>query len=61
MTTTKVSMKGEIELPVEIHRKYGIDAAVGFFHNFSRIAFFLFAIVLVLIYARVFKLKWRYQ
>ena len=26
MTTTKVSMKGEIELPVEIRRKYGIDA-----------------------------------
>lgn len=26
MTTTKVSMKGEIELPVEIRRKYGINA-----------------------------------
>ena len=26
MTTIKVSMKGEIELPVEIRRKYGIDA-----------------------------------
>ncbi len=26
MTTTKVSMKGEIELPTEIRRKYGIDA-----------------------------------
>ena len=26
MTTTKVSTKGEIELPVEIRRKYGIDA-----------------------------------
>jgi AbrB family looped-hinge helix DNA binding protein len=26
MTTTKVSMKGEIELPVEIRRKYGMDA-----------------------------------
>ena len=25
MRTTKVSMKGEIELPVEIRRKYGID------------------------------------
>ena len=26
MTTTKVSMKGEIELLVEIRRKYGINA-----------------------------------
>ena len=26
MTTTKVSMKGKIELPAEIRRKYGIDA-----------------------------------
>jgi len=25
MTTTKVSTKGEIELPVEIRRKYGIE------------------------------------
>lgn len=26
MTTTKVSMNGEIELPAAIRRKYGIDA-----------------------------------
>ena len=26
MTTAKVSMKGEIELPAAIRRKYGIDA-----------------------------------
>jgi len=25
MRTTKVSMNGEIELPVEIRKKYGID------------------------------------
>jgi exosortase len=36
---------------------YGIEAAVGFFHEFSSIAFFLFAIVLILVYARVFKLR----
>ena len=36
---------------------FGIEAAVGFFHNFSSVAFFLFAIVLVLVYARVFKLR----
>ncbi|MCD6456049.1 MAG: exosortase/archaeosortase family protein [Methanophagales archaeon] len=36
---------------------YGIEAAVGFFHNFSSVAFFLVAIVLVLVYARVFKLR----
>ena len=38
---------------------YGIEAAVGFFHNFSSVAFFLFAIVLVLVYVRAFKLKMR--
>jgi exosortase len=36
---------------------YGIEAAIGFFHNFSSVAFFLFAIVLILVYARVFKLR----
>ena len=36
---------------------YGIEAAVGFFHNFSSIAFFLFAIVLILVHARLFKLR----
>ena len=36
---------------------YGIEAAVGFFHNFSSIAFFLVAIMLIFVYARVFKLR----
>ena len=36
---------------------YGIEAAIGFFHNFSSVAFFLFAIMLILVYARVFKLR----
>ncbi|MCD5401966.1 exosortase/archaeosortase family protein [candidate division NPL-UPA2 bacterium] len=35
---------------------YGIEAAVSFFHDFSSIAFFLFAIALILIYVQGFKL-----
>lgn len=36
---------------------YGIEAAVGFFHNFSSILFFLFSLALIFAFARFFKLR----
>ncbi len=36
---------------------YGMDAAIGFFHNFSSIVFFLVALALIFAFARIFKLR----
>ena len=36
---------------------YGVDAALGFFHNFSSIVFFLVAMALIFVVARIFKLR----
>lgn len=36
---------------------YGMEAALGFFHNFSSILFFLFALALIFAFARIFKLR----
>ncbi len=36
---------------------YGMEAAIGFFHNFSSILFFLFALALILAFAHLFKLR----
>ncbi len=36
---------------------YGVDAALGFFHNFSSIVFFLAALALIFVVARIFKLR----
>ena len=36
---------------------YGMEAAIGFFHNFSSIAFFLFALTLIFAFARILKLR----
>ncbi|MEA2033853.1 MAG: exosortase/archaeosortase family protein [Euryarchaeota archaeon] len=36
---------------------YGMEAAIGFFHNFSSILFFLFALALIFAFARFFKLR----
>lgn len=36
---------------------YNIEAAIGFFHNFSSILFFLFALALIFAFARIFKLR----
>ncbi len=35
---------------------YGMDAALGFFHNFSSIVFFLVALALIFVAAQIFKL-----
>jgi len=36
---------------------YGMEAAIGFFHNFSSILFFLFSLALIFAFARFFKLR----
>ena len=36
---------------------YVMEAAIGFFHNFSSIAFFLVALALIFTFARIFKLR----
>ena len=36
---------------------YGMEAAIGFFHNFSSIAFFLVALTLIFTFARILKLR----
>ncbi|MCW3135143.1 MAG: exosortase/archaeosortase family protein [Methanophagales archaeon] len=40
---------------------YGIEAAVGFFHNCSSIIFFFFALMLIFAFARIFKLSMKSQ
>lgn len=36
---------------------YGIEAAIGFFHNVSSVLFFLFALALIFAFTRIFKLR----
>ena len=40
---------------------YGMDATLGFFHNFSSIVFFLVALALIFVVARIFKLRMPYN